>query len=114
VKIGAASDEMKAAFGRALLEAMGVDHSPAEIAEVVDVSEDAARRWLRGENAPRDPLAVFAIEQHLGCPPGDLSRHLGFVPVGAVSVTAAIEADEALTPEARRILLATYREGRRG
>lgn len=50
------------------------------------------------------------MEQLLGLEPGELSRHLGYLPIGAPPpVPLAIEADPGLSEDARRILLGTYR-----
>lgn len=104
---------MKEAFGAALREAMG-GQSTVGIAKHVGLTPDAVSRWARGEVEP-PPLTVFAVEQYLDVAPGDLSRHLGYLPAGAPpSVTEAIDADPRLTPEARTMLKATYRAGRRG
>lgn len=112
---GPATDEMRATFGKALEEAMHDAHvHPREIAEAVGLTHDAVRKWMAGKSEPQ-PLTTFVVERLLQVAPGDLSRHLGYVPDGAPgSVTAAVTADASLTAEARRLILATYRAGRRG
>lgn len=107
------SDQRPGAFGRALDEAMRQEaiNAPA-VARHVGLSDDAVRKWLSGKSEPA-PHVVFAVEELLGVAPGDLSRHLGYVPVGTTSVTAAIAADQKLSPKDRRILIRLYRESLR-
>lgn len=84
-----------------------------EIARAVGVTDDAVRKWLKGKSTP-GPEAVFEAERQLGVAPGELSRHLGYVPVASpASVVAAIEADPALDAAGRDYLLAMYRTARR-
>lgn len=82
------------------------------VARHVGLTDDAVRKWMTGKSEPA-PHIVFAVEQLLAVAPGDLSRHLGYVPVGTTSVTAAIDADERLTPKDRRLLVRLYRESLR-
>lgn len=106
---------MLLAFGRALAEAMhAAQITPRDVAEAVGWTADYVLKLQKGTRAP-NPWTLFAVEAHLEVQPGELSRHLGYVPAGAVSsVAAALEADEALTADTRRMLLAAYRAGRRG
>jgi hypothetical protein len=106
---------MLLAFGRALADAMhAADVSPREVAEAVGWTADYVLKLQRGTRAP-NPWGLFAVEDFLGLQPGELSRHLGYVPEGAVgTVAAALDADTALTSATRRMLLAAYRAGRRG
>ncbi len=100
--------EQLAAFGAALDAAMrSVPLGPAAVGAHVGVSDDAVRRWIRGETEP-PPWRVFATERLLGLAPGELSYHLGFVPVSVVSVFAAIDADEGLSERDRRLLRTAY------
>ncbi len=103
---------MRKAFGDAIDAAIRTASNVAAVAAHVDLTDDAVRSWIKGGSEP-PPLTVFAVERFLELPPGDLSRHLGYAPVGSVSVTAAIDADEGLSDDARRILRVTYREARR-
>lgn len=107
------NDERPRAFGRALGEAMrhAAVTAPA-VARHVGLTDDAVRKWLSGKSEP-NPHVVFAVEELLAVAPGDLSRHLGYVPVGTVSVPAAIDADELLGPKDRRLLIRLYRESLR-
>jgi transcriptional regulator with XRE-family HTH domain len=112
--MGAATQDMRTAFGKALDAAMrDADISAPQVASFVGLTADAVRKWMTGVGEPK-PLTVFAVEALLGVAPGELSRHLGFVPVDVVSVSTAIDADRGLSNEAKRLLLATYRAGRRG
>lgn len=112
---GPATDNMRRAFGAALDAAMhNAQLAPRDIAQKINLTDDAIRKWISGKGEPK-PLTTFVVEEILAVAPGELSRHLGYIPAGAtVSVAAALEADTALTPEARRLILATYRAGRRG
>lgn len=113
VEPGPASPAMKAAFGAALREAMGA-RSAVSLAKAVGLTPDAIAKWQRGDSEP-PPLTVFAAERFLEVAPGDLSRHLGYLPASSpASVPAAIDADPRLSAEVKRVLLATYRAGRRG
>lgn len=109
------TDDMLVTFGVALADALHDAHaSPKDAAEVVGWTADYVLKLTRGLRVP-NPWALFALELHLGVAPGELSRHLGYLPVAAPpSVVAAIEADKSLTPSARAMLVATYRAGRRG
>lgn len=88
---------MRATFAHALDLALAATPIPtADIASRVGVSRDAVRKWATNKGLP-DPLTVFGLEQLLGLPPGEPSRHLGYMPAGAPpSVPAAIEADPLL------------------
>lgn len=110
--VGRLDPEARDAFGRALSEALrAADISIASVARHVELTDDAVRRWLKG-SAPEPPM-VFAVERFLDVAPGDLSRHLGYIPVGVTSVTAAIDADEALNDQGKAILRDAYRTARR-
>lgn len=104
-----------AAFGEALAGAIHrSERSLKEVGDHVGWTADYINKLTRGERIP-NPWAMFDVEQFLDVPPGELTRHLGYVPTGAPpSVAAAIEADDGLTAEAKRLVVATYRAGRRG
>lgn len=101
---------MRKAFAAALTEALRTSTRTAtQIAEALEVSPDAVRKWAREGMAP-PPLTVFGLEVLLGVPAGELARHLGYRPAGsAPSVLAAIEGDAALGDEARRLLVGAYK-----
>lgn len=103
-------------FSAAVTEAIHQSRrTPREVGEEMGWTADYVLKIGRGERTPAHPVDVFAFEAILGVQPGELSRHLGYLPVGATpSVVAAIEADQGLTPEGRRHLIALYREARRG
>lgn len=105
----------EAAFVAALNDAIhAAQITHKRLADATDWTTDYIRKITRGERIPK-PQGVFALEEALKLRPGELSRHLGFVPVDAAgSVVEAIEADPDLSSEARRHLLALYREARRG
>lgn len=109
---GPATEEMRRAFGAAL-DAV-IRSKPAKIADVaahVGVSDDAVRKWTSGSNSP-NPLTLFAVERFLGVTPGELSRHLGFVPAEApVSTLQAIETDPRIVNDtARSMVVAAYKQ----
>lgn len=109
VTTGPASPEMRQAFAAALDEAIRAASTPVAVAEHVGLSDDAVRKWTRGLSEP-PPLTVFAVERFLGLAPGELSRHLGYLPVGAsTSVAAAVDADPRLNEVGRAGVLGAYR-----
>jgi len=66
------------------------------------VSQSMISHWTNGRNVP-NPDQVFALEDGLGLAPGQLSRHLGYVPNKAValgwadpSVSEAVRSDPRL------------------
>lgn len=76
-----------AEFGRCLkAERERVRWSQATLARELEdlghpVTGSVIGAWERGENAPGREK-VFALEQALGCNPGWLSQHLGYLPPG--------------------------------
>ena len=102
------------AFGSALVDAIrSAGLTVPKLAELVGVSDDAVRKWTYG-NPPTDPQRVFTIERHVEVSPGELSRHLGYLPVDAgVSVLAAIDADPRLPEVAKRLLAGSYKQALR-
>lgn len=114
-----ATPTARKAFGDALTAAMaakGLEQKQVAVLLTTETQESVAApsisQWARGTHEPsRD--RVFALEKVLGLKGGSLSRHLGYLPVAARSVTSvadAIEADSALTEGAKAMLLAAYRE----
>lgn len=104
-----------AAFGRALAARVKTKQERRELGERVGVGAEAMRLYMLGEREP-DRRIVFALERELDLKPGTLSHHLGYVPNSARPTTSIDEAIEAsdLSGEARRLLLALYREMRSG
>lgn len=108
--------ERREAFG-ARLKAARESHDPQvrpqQIAEAIGYrSGGAISNWERGESPP-DPETVFAIERFLELSPGELSQHLGYLPVEAdtppCTVESAVAADRRLRENERGALLAMYR-----
>lgn len=104
----------RATFGEALAAALRSRNvSQRALADLVGrTAQSSVSAWTRGGAAPA-PEVVFEIERLLELPPGHLSQHLGYVPVGATlptSVSVAVEADPLLEPVHRQALLALYRE----
>jgi len=85
--------------------------SRGDVAKSLGVTEAAVSYWLGGQRVP-DPDTVFALERLLGCAPGELSRHLGFVPAAAYKapqdVVAAVQAC-GLSPESKERVIDLYR-----
>src|SRR5262249_45697845 len=104
------TDAQKEAFVAALWEHGSSTERRAAIQHDLHVSKGMVSHWLNGANVP-NPDQVFAIEKTCELPAGDLSRHLGYVPVGGLgsTVLGAIEADETLTPKQRRAFAALLR-----
>lgn len=74
------------------------------------VTQGAISAWRSGLAEP-SPATVFAAERALKVPPGDLSRHLGYLPLGPIpelGTVTAIERDPALSPAAKRSLVDLY------
>lgn len=76
-------------------------------------SQSVISGWLHGVTS-WEPEILFAVERSLGLRPGDLSRHLGYLPLdarsGPTTVEGAINADPRLRPALRRALIAAHRE----
>ncbi len=101
--------EFTQALGRAIA---GSGMKQTEVARATGgaVSQGTISGWLRGGATPQ-PDSVFAIERALGLRPGDLSRHLGYVPVGsdpAPDVLSAIDADTSIGEDAKAGLRLLY------
>ena len=90
----------------------------SELAAAVRVSQQVVSRWVTGKTVP-EPGTVFLIEDRLGMPAGDLSRHLGYVRVDRRSeervprTVEAIHADPELNDLGKSILLGVYETVRR-
>ncbi len=71
----------------------------------------AANDWLSGKREPSRPQ-VLAIEELVGVEPGALSRHLGWLPLGAPAIAdteLAILADPGLKPIEAKAVIAVLR-----
>lgn len=109
-----ATPEQKKAFGEALMAALEARNlRPPDLVDVVTAADrnsasNLVKNWINGKTEPSRPT-VIAVEAFLDLVPGTLSRHLGWLPVGAPEVPepeAAVIADTRFTGEQRRILLA--------
>lgn len=108
------TDEQLEEFSQGLLNALA--RSGKDLSDLIDIVKpgvemNSARktiyRWTRGLNEPSRPQ-VALLEQELGCQPGELSAHLGYLPISAiedVSVETAISLDESLNSSARELLI---------
>lgn len=107
------------AFGRALgdvMERRGISQTElaAEVGRVMG-RKPLSQPWVseirRGIKTP-PPEVAMAMEVVLEVTPGQLTRHLGFLPLAAapaVSVEEAVSADPLLDERGRRSLVAAYR-----
>lgn len=105
-----------AAFRAALSQAL--DASPLTLPVVAEAAGlgqgSSVSDYRHGRVKNLDPAKVFALEDVLDCHPGELSTHLGYLPLSAAgTVEAAIIANRDLDPESRRVLLKLYRDLRR-
>lgn len=117
-----ASSEQLESFGRAIATALAnKGWTTGALLSVAGGKTDENKRksvltWMAGKVEPSRPK-VLEIERILELEPGELSRHLGWVPVGAEAVPtveAAILADPDLTSSQKNILLAALQDFRRG
>jgi len=116
-----ATNEQRRAFGQAVRQRLadlgrsrawlGAEVARLELGEGArPYTASAVTMWVNGETEPTRPK-VWAIEAALGAPPGTLSQLLGYLPLGARTITSvpdAVAADPQLSDEARRVLLAVY------
>ncbi len=109
------SNEQRRVFARALARARKARGlSQSDVARAVGVTASAVSLWEAGETSPR-PEIVAKLEAVLGLKDGELTRLLGYLPLGVqreatMSVIAALEADPSLTDEQRDLLAALYRQ----
>lgn len=85
--------------------------SAAELVRATKISQATISGFITRNGSEPKAANVFRLEQAFGVQPGELSRHLGYLPVErwqVNSVEAAIKADRWLWSEARRVLLDTY------
>lgn len=106
--------ERRLAFGaalRAAREAQGLLQS--DLAAIFDRHQPAISAWEAGRNSP-DPPTVFLLEQILDLAPGDLSVHLGYMPLPDEGTWPTFEEavmdDELLTDDQKRAAIALYSE----
>lgn len=103
------------AFGAALASArLARGLSQRRLGELLGgITQSAISAWESGEAEPL-PETVFAVEDALELPGGQLSRALGYLPAHAgeagvaSSVPAAIVADPLLSATEKRGILALY------
>jgi transcriptional regulator with XRE-family HTH domain len=84
------------------------DWTQSVVAKRTGYTQQGVSDWFHN-GPPLDPQAVFAIERDLGLPPGYLSCNLGYVPLGASEVPAAIMNDDRLPKDVKRSFLSMYR-----
>jgi hypothetical protein len=111
------SPEQRKAFGAAVSGALtdaGLRVSalfPVAGSKEPESARRAANDWLSGSREPSRPQ-VIAIEELVGVEPGGLSRHLGWLPVGAPAIAdteLAILADPGLKPIEAKAVIAVLR-----
>lgn len=112
------SDEARRqAFGDALGDALGVRKTTQRaLGDMLGgVTQSAISAWIAGQSEPSRDL-VFQIETVLELPPGNLSRHLGYLPPeaatgkGGMTFEEAVMNDPLLDETQKRGVLALYRE----
>lgn len=111
------SDEKRRTrFGHALSEAMRIQgFTQAGLgARLGEMGQSSISAWTTGGALPPDVETVFALERALKLSPGQLSKHLGFLPTSkarsVLTVADAVLADDHLDDDGQRVLLATYKE----
>lgn len=111
------SDEARrAAFGDALGDTLAVRKVTQRVLgeRLGGITQSAISAWIAGQSEPSREM-VFQIEQVLELPPGNLSRHLGYLPPSAADSTPvtfedAVMNDPLLDETQKRGVLALYRE----
>ena len=108
------STDQRKAFGMALEAAMAAAeiHSVAElhrrgILAGMEKTQSSFAHWIRGESEPSRP-EVLTLEEICQVEPGQLSRHLGWIPLEAstdVTVEEAVLADSSISAANKAILL---------
>lgn len=103
-------------FGRELSDAMhALRMSQEGLAAAIGKNQSSVSAWCLGERSPA-PHKVFEVEHVLRLAPGQLSRHLGYVPPARNSISAeeAISADRSISTDVKIALLAIIRSYRTG
>lgn len=86
-----------------------------ELGEALGRSQSTVGDWEKAKTQPT-PWEVAEIEELFKLPTGKLTRHLGYLPLGAAgtslecTVEDAIIADDGLSRAAKESLLGVYRE----
>ena len=106
--------ERRRRFGRALYEALiAHDMTQEELGEKIDKEQATISSWINGKSAPRQVELGFAVEKAIGVSPGQLTRHLGYLPPEAYDSPASVEAtilgDDDLSPAEKDMLIESYR-----
>lgn len=107
--------EQRTAFRHRLAEARrAAGLSQRQLGELVSKSNTTISQYEAGKIAPGGDVCV-ELESVLELEPGALSQYLGYTVPGSdsVSLEAAIELADHLSPDARRMMLAAAEEGRR-
>lgn len=100
------------AFGDALhAELLARGMTQRSLGAAIGVSQSQVSTWVNAIYEP-NPYVVDTIEVTLGLQPGELSRHLGYLPLsfqpGTSSVREAIAADQLLDARAKAAVSALY------
>lgn len=78
-------------FGVALDKVLAVRNlKQVDIAAALGTTQSTVSAWKRGHCLP-DMETVFALERLLGLRPGQLSRHLGYLPLETETAKATVE-----------------------
>lgn len=86
------ADQRHLTFGRQLAAARAAARVTQEdLAARLGVKQSTVSGWENGVNSPEEIETTFQIERLLGVNPGELSRHLGYLPVEAVQIAGSFE-----------------------
>lgn len=110
------SSQQCQAFGNALTRARENNKmTQREVAQALNVSRHLISAWERGTSEP-SPQDACRVEEELGVEPGELTRHLGYLPLAAADwvmdsdVETAVLRDPRLPERRKRFLLGIYRQ----
>lgn len=77
----------------------------ANLASRVGASQPTVGNWLRGRSVP-DANTVFAVERAFSLIPGELSVHLGYVPIDRGSFLSDLTLHLLVSTEGRALMIA--------
>lgn len=98
-------DEEKRQFGKALAGAMARSGMrQVDAAGALGIGQTTISSWIRGLTQPSEPELTFALERALGLQPGELSKHLGYVPLPDESWLELLARDPGVDDELKRLL----------
>jgi transcriptional regulator with XRE-family HTH domain len=111
------TEAQRAAFAQRLKLELGTlpRGGMEEVAENLGRSRPMLNHWAKGATIPIPPV-VFALEAELHLEPGELSQHLGYLPIATDTAPCTLEsvlaADDGLDEQTKVIILSLYRQRR--